>query len=84
MGEAAVLDILRQALGSLLWMDADLQPPIAPAAWRLWTCPFTPEPGRLRLSVRATDGTGALQTSEVADPAPNGASGLHSIQIAVA
>ena len=72
-----------QALGSLLWMDADLQPPIAAAAWRLWTCPFTPEPGRLRLSVRATDGTGVVQPETRRGNFPSGATGWHAVDVAV-
>lgn len=72
-----------QSPSSLLWMDADLQPEIAPAAWRLWTCPFTPEPGRLRLSVRATDGAGEVQPQERRGNFPNGALGWHTVDVSV-
>jgi hypothetical protein len=33
--------------------------------------------------VRATDGTGEVQTDEVAPPAPDGATGYHSIVVNV-
>ncbi len=72
-----------QAPGGLLWMDADLQPAIAPAAWRLWTCPFTPGPGRLRLSVRATDGDGVVQPEARRGNFPSGAQGWHTVDVAV-
>jgi Oxidoreductase molybdopterin binding domain len=73
-----------QSPGGLLWMDADLQPPIGAAAWRLWTCPFTPVPGRLRLSVRATDGTGTVQPEARRGNFPEGAQGWHTVDVSVA
>ena len=39
--------------------------------------------GRHRLRVRATDGTGETQTEQVADVAPNGATGWHTVTITV-
>jgi DMSO/TMAO reductase YedYZ molybdopterin-dependent catalytic subunit len=66
------------------WHDATLGPDVGGHYWRQWRWTWPATSGQHRITVRATDGTGALQTSEVADPAPNGASGLHSIQIAVA
>ena len=38
-------------------------------------------PGHHGLTVRATDGTGAVQAEEVAPPPPDGATGYHSITI---
>ena len=67
--------------GSLLWMEADLQPHLGPAAWRLWTCPFTPTAGRHRLVVRATDGTGEAQTRDRRGNYPNGAHGWHAVDV---
>ncbi len=65
----------------LLWMDADLQPELGPAAWRLWTCPFTPTAGRHRLVVRATDGDGVSQPGERRGNFPNGAHGWHTVDV---
>ena len=73
-----------QAASSLLWMEADLQPVIGEAAWRLWTCPFTPPAGRLRLSVRATDGTGDVQPATRRGNFPNGAQGWHTVDVSAA
>jgi DMSO/TMAO reductase YedYZ molybdopterin-dependent catalytic subunit len=69
---------------TLLWMDADLQPEIGRAAWRLWTCPFTPTPGRHRLTVRATDGTGTTQPQARRGNFPNGAHGWHTVDVTAA
>ncbi len=73
-----------QTPGSLLWMEADLQPLIGEVAWRLWTCPFTPEAGRLRLSVRATDGTGSVQPEARRSNFPSGAQGWHTVDVSAA
>jgi hypothetical protein len=67
--------------GPLVWMDADLEAEIGRAAWRRWTCPFTPTPGRLRLLVRATDGTGAVQPESRRGNFPHGARGWHAVDV---
>jgi hypothetical protein len=41
------------------------------------------ERGMHRITVRATDGTGALQTQDRAAPYPDGASGWHSLTVLV-
>jgi hypothetical protein len=43
-----------------------------------------PEPGEHRISVRATDGDGVVQTAERSSPAPDGARGHHTISVSVA
>ncbi|WP_455377197.1 molybdopterin-dependent oxidoreductase [Petrachloros mirabilis] len=66
------------------WKPASLEAPLASAAWIFWRYDWTvPNPGRHTLLVRATDGTGALQTSLEQSPAPDGASGLHEITVTV-
>jgi hypothetical protein len=39
--------------------------------------------GDHRVQVRATDGTGATQTEDVAPPAPDGATGYHTRKVSV-
>jgi hypothetical protein len=46
--------------------------------------PVPAEPGRHELKVRATDGTGEVQTAEVTPPAPDGARGHHTITVTAA
>lgn len=53
--------------------------------WRLWSMQWQDAtPGRHRITVRATDADGNVQTEDRADPFPNGASGWMSIFIDVA
>ncbi|MFN0027640.1 MAG: molybdopterin-dependent oxidoreductase [Acidimicrobiales bacterium] len=71
------------------WMAATLGPQLGPSAWRQWWLPWPDaassvgKPGRHRhrLRCRATDGTGVTQTDQRADPAPDGATGWHTIQV---
>lgn len=71
--------------GGAQWMAATLEPPLAPSAWVFWSYEWAaPAPGRYTLVVRATDGSGKVQTSIEQDPAPDGATGLHEISVTVA
>lgn len=63
------------------WQPATLGTGISRDTWYQWSARVQLTAGRHRLSVRATDGTGAVQTSEVAAPAPDGATGYHSISV---
>lgn len=62
------------------WRPAELGASYSNDTWRLWSFPWeATEPGFHTITVRATDGTGAVQTEDRADPVPDGASGWHSI-----
>jgi hypothetical protein len=63
------------------WLPATLGTGISRDTWYQWSAKVQLAPGRHQISVRATDGTGAVQTSEVAPPAPDGATGYHSIRV---
>ena len=66
------------------WKQGTLEPALSPFAWVFWSYPWAiPSPGRHTLVVRATDGTGQLQSPEEQDPAPDGATGLHEITVTV-
>ncbi len=65
------------------WQAAQISRPISNATWVQWTIPWTATPGRHSLEVRATDGTGDVQTDRVSDPAPDGARGHHRILVMV-
>lgn len=70
--------------GGVRWAPTTLAPPLSAASWVFWTYDWTvQQPGRHSLLVRATDGTGKLQTSIEQDPAPDGATGLHEITVTV-
>jgi DMSO/TMAO reductase YedYZ molybdopterin-dependent catalytic subunit len=51
--------------------------------WRQWMWAWDAPPGLHSLRARATDGTGATQTSQETSPVPNGASGWDSVVVTV-
>jgi DMSO/TMAO reductase YedYZ molybdopterin-dependent catalytic subunit len=66
------------------WVETALRtPPLSPLTWVQWRYDWPAEPGRHTLTVRATDGTGALQIEERSTPHPSGATGYHSLDVNV-
>jgi DMSO/TMAO reductase YedYZ molybdopterin-dependent catalytic subunit len=64
------------------WNDAKLEKPLSALAWTIWTYNWTPpNEGRFSIMVRATDGTGETQTNQENPPAPDGATGYHTVQV---
>src|SRR5690606_12973779 len=58
------------------WHEAQLSDVPSNRTWRLWRYDSrADEPGIRKLVVRATDGTGELQTAEEREPLPDGATG---------
>jgi DMSO/TMAO reductase YedYZ molybdopterin-dependent catalytic subunit len=65
------------------WQVATLAAVVSVDTWRLWSLPWQATPGHHQLRVRATDNAGELQTSATAPPAPDGATGWHTIDVTV-
>jgi len=65
------------------WQTAQISRPISEATWVQWVLPWTASSGRHSLEVRATDGTGEVQTADMTNPAPDGARGHHRIFVNV-
>jgi len=66
------------------WQPAELGASYSNETWRLWSFAWqATEPGLHTVTVRATDNTGAVQTSEPADVLPDGATGWHTVSFAV-
>jgi hypothetical protein len=65
------------------WQPATLGPVPSVDTWRQWSFAWTASKGKHRLTVRATDNSGALQIQDQAPPAPDGATGWHSIEVEV-
>jgi DMSO/TMAO reductase YedYZ molybdopterin-dependent catalytic subunit len=63
------------------WRDAELGRVASANTWVQWLYRWPASPGRHRITVRATDATGAVQTAERRPPAPDGASGYHTRQV---
>jgi DMSO/TMAO reductase YedYZ molybdopterin-dependent catalytic subunit len=68
------------------WQAATLADTVGPDTWRQWRFAWDAGAsgrGDHTLRVRATDAAGQVQTSEVAPPPPDGATGFHTISVAV-
>ena len=65
------------------WEPAELTAPLSAETWVQWRRIWTADAGRHRIRVRATDGRGQLQDSQVRPPAPDGATGYHTIVVDV-
>jgi DMSO/TMAO reductase YedYZ molybdopterin-dependent catalytic subunit len=68
------------------WHDAQLSTPISKATWVQWLYTWDAAasgPGNHVIEVRATDGTGTVQTADRTPPAPDGARGHQTIQVSV-
>jgi DMSO/TMAO reductase YedYZ molybdopterin-dependent catalytic subunit len=62
--------------------DAQLKTPLSELTWRQWRFRFVPTgSGQTTLLVRATDGLGATQTSEVTPPEYSGATGWDGVDV---
>jgi len=66
------------------WTEVTLGPDIGEESWIQWWHDIDLVAGRYVVTVRATDGTGAVQTDVESRPAPDGATGHHSKTITVA
>jgi DMSO/TMAO reductase YedYZ molybdopterin-dependent catalytic subunit len=65
------------------WQPATLLPVPSVDTWVQWRYDWAATPGSHTLSVRATDGTGAVQPEARATPFPDGATGWHTITVSV-
>jgi DMSO/TMAO reductase YedYZ molybdopterin-dependent catalytic subunit len=69
--------------GGTTWKDARLKDALSPYTWVLWTVDVNISgiAEHYKIVARATDKTGNVQTSEIADPFPNGATGYPVINV---
>ncbi len=65
------------------WAQATLAPAVSADTWVQWWYSWPATAGEHTLRVRATDKNGQTQTSTPAPPAPDGATGWHSVQVTV-
>jgi DMSO/TMAO reductase YedYZ molybdopterin-dependent catalytic subunit len=66
------------------WVEAELSQPLSISSWVQWRVDWDPLPGEHLLRVRATDGNDELQDERIRPPAPDGATGWHTVRIVVA
>ena len=65
------------------WQAARLAEEPTVDSWRQWVLAWQAVKGNHTITVRATDGEGAVQTEQQAPPAPDGATGWHTITVNV-
>jgi DMSO/TMAO reductase YedYZ molybdopterin-dependent catalytic subunit len=65
------------------WVAATLSAEASQDTWRQWSYEWDAAPGSHYIKVRATDGSGEVQTDRRADPVPDGASGWQSVMVTV-
>lgn len=65
------------------WQPATMATEIGPQTWVQWKMPWTGTAGRHTFTVRATDGTGAVQEEGPTPPPPDGARGYHAVSVQV-
>jgi DMSO/TMAO reductase YedYZ molybdopterin-dependent catalytic subunit len=65
------------------WQAATIGERLSNATWVQWKLNWQATPGNHVLEVRATDGGGDVQTTDVTRPDPDGARGHHKVQVAI-
>jgi DMSO/TMAO reductase YedYZ molybdopterin-dependent catalytic subunit len=65
------------------WETAALATELSPSTWVQWKWTWQATAGDHVLEVRATDGTGAIQTADRTRPDPDGARGHHQVAVRV-
>ncbi|MFN0092871.1 MAG: molybdopterin-dependent oxidoreductase, partial [Acidimicrobiales bacterium] len=70
-------------IGDGAWLPARLGPALSDLTWVQWVFDWDAAPGQHRITVRAIDGDGSIQTADRAPVVPNGATGLHAIWVTV-
>ncbi|MEZ5182181.1 MAG: molybdopterin-dependent oxidoreductase [Acidimicrobiales bacterium] len=65
------------------WQEATLGPTASEDTWIQWWLRWDATPGDHELEVRATAADGDVQTDVEAPPAPDGATGHHTVRVAV-
>ncbi len=65
------------------WHPAQLSAEVDVNTWRMWRVTLDLRPGRRTIQVRATDAAGRTQTAAEAPPAPDGATGWHTVRVTV-
>ena len=66
------------------WQPAVVKPGLSANTWQLWRADISVDKSVKQIQVRATDGLGRPQVRELSAPFPAGATGYHTITIAVA
>jgi hypothetical protein len=83
-GDRGISKVEVSVNGGNTWSEAVLKKPTSPYSWVLWAYDWTPiNKGAYTVVVRAYDGAGNVQDSQVSSSFPDGASGYNMIQLRV-
>ena len=83
-GDRGIQSVEVSTDGGNTWTQASVKDPLSGYTWVLWTADWNPPAtGHYSLAVRATDGTGAVQTAVFANPFPGGATGYDIVDVGV-
>ena len=81
-GDRGISRIQVSADDGATWMDAKIKDPLSPYSWVIWVTEINvTNKDNYKIKVRATDKMGKVQTGEVREPFPNGATGYHMIDV---
>jgi len=79
-GERGISKVEVSLDGGLTWLPANLKKPLSKYTWVIWWLDWEVNAlGSYMLKVRATDGYGNLQSDDLSEPFPKGATGYHTI-----
>ena len=78
-GDRGILKVEVSTDGGKSWMPTVLKEPLSQYTWVLWATKLDLKGNRsnYNISVRATDKTGRVQTAQISNPFPNGATGYY-------
>jgi DMSO/TMAO reductase YedYZ molybdopterin-dependent catalytic subunit len=84
-GDRGVSKVEVSTDGGRSWRTAELRSALGAYTWRQWLYRFTPDAstGNATILVRATDGSGNVQTAVEAQPYPAGSSGYDAASVSV-
>jgi len=82
-GDRGIQSVEVSTDGGRTWQPAEVKPGLSPYSWQLWRADVQVDRSAKDVRVRATDGQGHPQTREVNPPFPSGATGYHTVTIAV-
>ena len=81
-GDRGISTIQVSSDGGATWKNARVKNPLSPYSWVIWTTELDVTSGRdYKIVVRAIDRTGKIQTGEVREPFPSGATGYHTVEV---
>ena len=81
-GDRGISRIQVSADDGATWMDAKIKDPLSPYSWVIWVTEINvTNKDNYKIIVRATDKMGKVQTGEVREPFPSGATGYHMVDV---